>query len=78
MPLTQQEKDRLDKILAASTDPDTPRGEGFSVDLRDFAIEQLDVNQQLRVRIKRLEEWALQDNAEVYVRLTVSGEDILV
>lgn len=88
MPLTQQEQNRLDKILAASTDPGALGGEGFSiqimiymfqkiVDLRDFALDQLDVNQQLRQRLRRLEEFMFMDAAEVYLRISITSEDFL-
>jgi hypothetical protein len=90
VPLTQQEQNRLERITSASTDPNAEGGggEGFSiqvlvymfmkiVDLRDFALDQLDVNQQLRQRIKRLEEWAMQDGSEVYLHINITSEDSL-
>jgi len=88
MPLTNQEKNRLDAIMALADAPNTGGGEGFSVkvlyymfmkivDLRDFALDQLDVNQQLRQRLRRLEEFMFMDTAEVYLRISITSEDFL-
>ena len=86
MPFTPDEQDRVTRLFRAANDPSFPSGDAFSiplminlfmriVKLRDFAAEQVALNQNLLSRLERLERIAMVDDATAVLNLEPSGVD---
>jgi hypothetical protein len=88
--LTPDEQNRISRVLSAISNPAVGSGDAFSIEvmvnlflrivkLRDFAEEQVILNQQLHTRVRQLEirlgNHVVDDN-EIYLTLSPAGESL--
>lgn len=90
MPFTPDEQIRIGKVIEGMRDPTKSIGDAFDlqsmvqlftriVTLRDFAAQQVALNQDLQSRITQLElrnAYESTDIAQVYLQLIPAGDDL--